>query len=466
MTTRKQFLGEMTAFAAMGPLASFARPAAKPLLRLGILSDLHHTTLDDGTRGQNCRCIEPAFRYFDERRADGVLVCGDLSDFGTVESLHEIGAIWDEVFPDGRRSDGQPVVPLMHYGDHEMSRFMQDRKYRAWALEVCRDPDELNHFILDNDPAKVWEESFHEKWAPIQVKTVKGYTFVLAHHPRHTPESKDGNRIPGLADFLKTLKLDPKKPFFYSQHRHFEVGDTGEVLADYPNVIAFHGHLHRSCVDELNLSQDKFVKISVPSLNYCGTRWGCENSRQYRPQSLLPQIDCSRSWQGLFASVYADRIVIERRDFLNERPLGPDWVIPLPTPNAALTQEARTKRSVPPQFAAGAKIVCTERTAPNRKHVPVDQVLVSFPVAHATGKAQRAFDYEVSATKEGKTLVSKKVFSWGCYWVDEMDTKPVDCPFAKSELPADWRESVVFTVTPRDAFGNCGRPIRFPGKQS
>ena len=461
--TRKRFAGGLAAFAAAGFNASAAQAASRPLLRLGIISDLHHTTKDDGTRGQNCLCIEPALRYFNGRRADGILVCGDLSDFGTVASLHELGAIWDRVFPRGRRSDGQPIAMLMHYGDHEMSTLMQNPKYRQWALEVSSDPDELNHFILGSDPAKVWEESFHEKWAPIQVKKVKGYTFVLAHHPLHTPESKNGNRIPGLAAFLKTLKLDPSKPFFYSQHRHFEVGDTAEVLADYPNVIAFHGHLHMNCVDELSLTQDRFVKISVPSINYCGMRYWRENSRQLFPEALLKAVDCSRSWQGLFATVYADRMVVERRDFLNRLPLGPDWVIPLPTPNADLREEVRAKRSAPPQFAADAAVTVSERTGENRRHVPVEQVLLRFPVAHATGRASRAYDYEVTASAGGKVLKTRAVFSQGCFWADEKDVLPVECPFAKSELPKDWRSTVLFTVTPRDAFGNCGRPIVFKG---
>ena len=463
-TTRKQFVEGLVAIATAGSHAACAHVAAEPLLRLGIVSDLHHTTRDDGTRGQNCLCIEPALRYFDVRRADGIIVCGDLSDFGTVASLHELGAMWDRVFPCGRRSDGEPIAKLMHYGDHEMSTLMQNPKYRKWALEVSSDPDELNHFILDYGPGKAWEESFHEKWAPIQVKTVKGYTFVLAHHPVHTTESNNGNRIPGLAEFLKALKLDPNKPFFYSQHRHFEVGDTAEVLASYPNVIALHGHLHMNCVDELSLTQERFVKISVPSLNYCGTRYWRENSRQLFPEALLKAVDCSKSWQGLFASVYIDRIVVERRDFLNGLPLGYDWVIPLPTPNDGLIREVRAKRSVPPQFAPDARVTVSERIGNNRKHVPVEQVLLRFPVAHATGSALRAYDYEVTASAGGKALKTRAVFSQGCYWADEKDVLPVECPFAKSELPRDWRTTVSFTVKPRDAFGNCGKPIIFSAR--
>ena len=73
-----------------------------------------------------------------------------------------------------------------------------------------------------------------------------------------------------------------------------------------------------------------------------------------------------------------------------------------------------------------------------------------LPVAHADGAAPRAYDYEVAAVSGGKVIGSKLVFSPGCYWADETDTGPVECAFAKSELPPDWRDSVAFTVTPRE----------------
>ena len=40
-----------------------------------------------------------------------------------------------------------------------------------------------------------------------------------------------------------------------------------------------------------------------------------------------------------------------------------------------------------------------------------------------------------------------------------MDVKPVECAFAKSDLPEDWRTSVKFSAAPRDSFGNLGRSI-------
>ena len=88
-----------------------------------------------------------------------------------------------------------------------------------------------------------------------------------------------------------------------------------------------------------------------------------------------------------------------------------------------------------------------------------DVAMVSFPVAHATESAPRAFDYRVDAVAGGKTVASKLVFSKGQFWIDEKDTLPVECPFRIGDLPGDWKTSVKFVVTPLDSFGNEGRSI-------
>ena len=173
----------------------------------------------------------------------------------------------------------------------------------------------------------------------------------------------------------------------------------------------------------------------------------------------MPKAYITKSWQGMFGTMYADRFVVERRDFLNRLPLGPDWVIPLPSPDGSLCAEVRTKRSVPPLFVKDAKVSVSEGIVVNKAGVSTEAVVVSFPVAHATARTPRAFDYAVTAKKGGKDVKEKFVFSKGQFWADEKDSQPVECAFAKSDLPDDWRTSVKFTVVPRDSFGNRGREI-------
>ncbi len=468
--SRKEFICG-AALAAAGSRAVFASSEAPPLMRLGMIADVHLETGETGKAVQNSLCFEPALRYFDERKADGVVVAGDITDFGTGAALRQIAAIWFKVFPGNRRSDGNPIVPLFIFGDHDMGGYMHT-SYRKWAERACIVPGELDEIISDGgNAARLWKECFHEEWAPIQVKECRGCKFVLAHHPLHTQESDHGNSIPGLADFMARQNLDPGKPFFFVQHRVFkdtvlcegcgwESGKTTAVLRKYPNAIALCGHGHINAVDDLCLWQDGFTAIQIPSINYCCTRPGRENGYNNRDKdAIMPKAYITKSWQGMFGTLYADRFVVERRDFLNGLPLGPDWVIPLPSPDGSLRTEVRSRRSTPPQFSRDAAISVSERTVVNRARKSTDAVIASFPVAHATDNAPRAFDYVVTAKKDGRILKEKYVFSKGQFWSDSLDAKPVECAFAKSDLPADWRSSVRFVAAPRDSFGNRGREI-------
>ena len=453
------------AFAATGSLAAFAKPAGRPLMRLGMIADTHLHVKDDGTKLQNCLCLEPALRYFDSRRADGVLVAGDLTDIGTVAGLRHFAAIWDKVFPGGRRSDGGEIKLLHIFGDHDMGGYMH--KF-AWAPKE----EVASGVIPDTDVSVLWEDCFHEKWSPIQIKECCGYRFVLAHHPRHNAESDNGDSIPGLAEFMSKQMFDPGKPFFFVQHRIFkgtacgpdcpdwESGKTTEILRRHPNAIAVCGHGHFNAADELCLWQGEFTALQIPSLNYCCTRAGRENG--YNPadrNAIMPKGEIRKSWQGMFGTMYADRFVVERRDFLNGQPLAPDWVIPVPCADGSLGLETRKSKAAPPRFSAGAAVAVSERTVVNRAGVRTDAAVVSFPAAHATARTPRAYDYAVAAIRDGAAIKEKFAFSKGQFWADETDTQPVECAFAKGDLPPDWRESVKFSVAPRDSFGNRGRAI-------
>ena len=471
--TRKEFLGGAAAFAATRGLSAYGWPCGSrtPTMRLGMIADTHLVVKDNGLSVQNSLCFEPALRYFDQRKADGVLIAGDLTDFGTAAALRHFASIWNKVFPGNRRSDGGPIVPLFIYGDHDMGGYMH-KSYRKWAESACTVPGELDEIISDGgNAARLWKECFHEEWSPIQVKECCGFKFVLAHHPLHTGESNHGNSIPGLAEFMANQGLDSNKPFFFVQHRVFkntvlcegcgwESGNTTAVLKKYPNAIALCGHGHMNAADDLCVWQGEFTAMQIPSLNFCCTRPGRENGyNNLDKDAIMPKGEIRKSWQGMFGTMYDDRFVVERRDFLNGMPLGPDWVIPLPSPDGALRTEVRAERSVPPQFAEDAKVSVSERVVVNRAKKSTDAVVVSFPVAHATSQTPRTYDYVVTAWKGEKVVREKFVFSKGQFWADSLDIKPVECAFAKSDLPDDWRTTVKFSAAPRDSFGNRGREI-------
>ena len=117
--TRRGFIG--CAGAAFASIAGTGLCAAKAAvaprgparLRLGVLSDIHIT--DWEATGP----FRAVLREFDSWGADGVMVCGDIADYGVIPQLECVAKAWFEVFPDGKGHDGRPVANLMHYGDHD-----------------------------------------------------------------------------------------------------------------------------------------------------------------------------------------------------------------------------------------------------------------------------------------------------------------------------------------------------------
>ena len=72
----------------------------RPALTFGVVSDIHVTSA--GTEAR----YEKALRLFKSRGADAVMVCGDIADWGTVNSWEHVRDAWKRVF------DGTDTVPL------------------------------------------------------------------------------------------------------------------------------------------------------------------------------------------------------------------------------------------------------------------------------------------------------------------------------------------------------------------
>lgn len=461
--SRRAFLGGAAAAAAFAPSGCLPRRSGGDRLKVGVVSDVHILVQNDSMHGDIY--FEKALRWFDARKADAVLLCGDIADCGLVAELEYAAEIWHRVFPGGKRSDGRSIEQLFHLGDHDLGGFAH--KY-PWAKSSSKDPDAPNHALVDEDVAAVWERLFHEKWAPIQVKKVKGYTFVLAHHPRNMAS---GTAIPGLAEALDAADDDPSRPLFVSMHRPVHgtlpewdpkslANDANhKALARHPNAIAFFGHAHRNCADDLNLWQGEYTALHVPSTSYCGTRGGRENSfspgnkaDKARPQQM-DRVDCTSSNQALFMTVGDDRIEIERRDIRHDAPMGDNWTIPLPCPDGSCSAEERRPYSSAPEFPEGAAVAVSGRVGRNRAKEETAQVVVAFPPAHSRAGRPRAFDYEVAASAEGFKLV-RRVFSSRAYWSEDFEKEPSSCVFARHELPLD--RPVRFSVRPANSFGAHG----------
>ena len=446
-------------------------------LRFGVLSDIHIATTNSQV------VFEKALRKFDEWKADGVLVSGDLADHGLVQQLQLVADSWFRVFPDGKGADGRPVANLMHFGDHDTCRFFWKQKVPS---EVWSEEERRAGVIMNGDRAAIWEKCFHEKWAPIQLKTVKGYDFVLCHFTHGEADNPDGDNTPGLAEFFAAHAFSRTRPMFLSQHRPprgtilgpFEIptdnqddGRSGRIFSDYPNLTVFFGHLHDSVANEKNIWQGRYNVIHAPSLSYAATRGGRENGynggdrERYSPKNppkLMPQHPSGATHQGLFCTVSDREIVVRRYDFEYDLPMGPDWVLPISSfaldpSEKPFAPAVRERELAVPEFAPDARVLIAEIVAQDRAGRKREMIDVSFPPALVNARAN---DYEVMAEigqdDVWRVLAQKRVYSPRYQYPPEMETEPVHCWFSRDEIPTGW--PVRYTVRPCNAFGVKGRP--------
>jgi len=465
MISRRGFLSSSAAFAASLELPFAAHGASESRrLRLGVIADLH--IKGEGSTGT----FEKALRFFDAQKVDGVVCAGDLATSGITSELERVAQTWFAVFPDNRRSDGAPIEKLFIYGDHDMGGY-------AWKESRGRLSDEELHAqtIPTHDPKAIWERYFKEPWSPVQVKTVKGFGFFLAHHPPHSEATAWGNYIADVEPTLAAHAAElADRPFFYVQHRPIP-GLAGEesvwrkgdpriaaTLRRYSSCIALTGHTHRNCTDEQMLWQGDFTAINVPCLRYLCLPKGRENSSAERKADnaglMMEEMMPRDGQQGYLLDVTESEIAVRRLDFAYSTgaAVAMPWRIPLPVPGRrSVSAEARAAVEVAPTFKPGATVRVRVREDKTRGGETRPSFVVAFQPALSTPKTPRAFDYEITVEGPTKRAV-KRVYSKKCYLPEELDAGNVECVFSREEFGDG---PVTFTVRPCASLGTKGAPI-------
>ena len=462
--SRRFFLGGCAALGALPTLRAFAATAAKkPLLKLGVVSDVHLNKEGDEAT------FRTTLEFFRERGVDGVLIAGDFADTGRRFQLDLLARTWFEVFPDGKYPDGRKCEQLFVYGNHCMDAW-------TWHGELSKNEDFRRDEAIGfgDNAGKFWEAALKEPYSPVWIKQVNGCAIVGAHWGSWTK--------PGwsLKEFVEKHRdeIDPKMPFIYTQHDHpadtvmgpwawgHDHGRTTVVLKDYPNCVAFSGHSHYTLTDERSVWQGEFTSVNTSSLKYTsadyalrenagGNGWGYKGEKRKHAMARFASAD---GRQGMVASFFADRIEIERREFVHGlKSLGPDWLVPWPAKNdPAMTFAARAAKRTAPEFAADAKIAIREYAEKDAKRVEV-----SFPAAR-TVNGCRPYEYEVTAilVADDVELVQaqRRVMAEGFYLPEEMSDKPSKCVFNPDELPL--KGDYVFEVRPIECHRKRGRALR------
>lgn len=459
--TRREFLASSAALAACPLLAA----DGKPLLKVGVLSDIHVE------EEKSARRFEDALRAFAGRNVDAVALSGDLTQFGFVEELMLVRDAWERVFPKGLRPDGQPVARLFIYGNHDYEGPLYWNKIGERRYP---DPVERAKHVIVANPKAAWERVFRETYEPIWIKTVKGFRFVGANWDNHY----DGVR--GTAEFLSRHRdeLKSSQPFFWLAHQHPkdtchgvepDDGRSTRALSEFPNAIALTGHSHFALTDERLIWQGAFTSVNASSLftaeylpDVEGIPEGYENgvtprqAKEKDGEKLSPRLSVKDAPQGMVMSVFSDRTVFERVDFLTGLPLGANWTVPHSNARP-YSPDVRARSSEAPKFGAGSVLRIRETRAKNRAGETKDVYEVVFPPA-VGGRGLRAFSYEVCvlARGSGRALAKKRVLAPGF-------NRPVrlasggECRFDREALPG--RDELAFEVRPLNCFGKKGKAL-------
>lgn len=485
---RRAFLGGTaallgaSAFGVSTPLAK-----GRPNLVLGVLSDIHLSIVKgrDGTLSfVGEEMFTKALRWYRDCGVDGVIVCGDMADFGTVEELGAVARAWYSVFPDGKAPDGRRVEQLFVYGNHDFEGY----KYGGCVKAVFG--EKYYDHAINKDLAAAWKKCFHEDYNPIWRKEVKGYTVIGTHWTKdHCRGWEEVGTSYASGWFEKNgATIDPFRPFFYLQHPPLkgtchcdwvwghDNGLVTKALSKFRNAVAFSGHSHASINDERAIWQGAFTSIGAGSLKYTGLEYGDvlpfgrENDlpspglRGEDPYKIMRKMRIRSGHQGMILRVYDDRMVFERRDFEDLGLLGDDWVVPLPAAEPMpFAYAKRAAASVPPQFPKGAALAVCMTKGKNRGGRKVKyevQPVLEITIPPANGrKGARALDFALRITGENGKADDRYVFAESFYRSESGGAAnvPTVCSLAANRLKAAGKLRI--EVRPRNSFLKAGEPI-------
>lgn len=377
---------------------------SRPELTFGAISDIHLTTED------SCARFAETLRYFKAAQVDAVLLSGDISDYGVKFGWQLAKRTWDSVFA------GTEVKAIFCTGNHDMEGW----RYQDMAVDMFANGQDGHDRIYPETAKAVWEEVFGEEWAAVRQRKVKGFTFLSCEY-RHEREF-----AAWMAEHGEELKGD--KPFFYFQHLPISGtipdergrGDHNAikpVLKDFPNAMAFTGHVHKPFYDERSIWQGEFTTVAIPSLSYatlppCENGFGDRNGNPNQTMPILPTRWDLRSGLGYLVKVYADRIILERHDFmLGGEETAEEWNVPLGVREGEkkYAYSRREKLAAVPIFPEGAAVATQMINVENRRGHWAIACECRFPSA-TLADGTRIHDYEIRVVKSDGTRVKARNF--------------------------------------------------------
>lgn len=458
--SRRGFLGGICA--ACGGLVFPARAfeQKRPDMSFGVISDIHISRLWN----QEVH-LEKALRWFDTQKVDAVMVPGDIAHSGLVSELKTFAEVWNRVFPNNHASDGRSVEKLFVTGNHDLD---------AWWVKGDADWRIKNVINHADNPSRLWEQLFNEEWKLIWKKVVKGYTFVGAQWPTKTVK-------PQIETWLKehAKELHGSKPFFYTQHAHprgtcgdakisYDDGTATRALASFANAVAITGHSHQTVTDDSSVWQGAFTSINAGCLRAgANDRSGYDSTYPFysakKKLNRMKPLAGEEGRCGLLVDVYEDHLVVHRRSFEYDCPLGEDWCVMLPSAEKGpFSPERQRSSAIGPDFMVGARLeVVRCAVAPVAIAGPAlagkPCIHLRIPHPHTVKPGSRVYDFVVELQVDGKSVLRRLILANGYNVPEDKANRETNCLFGIEEIPQVGE--VRFLVTPRTSCGVAGRTL-------
>ena len=399
------------------------------VLSLGVISDTH---IGNGYGS------EPKFQAALEQlvaasggKLDGVLVVGDLINTATPPQLVTFKEIYEKVLDPAE-------VPLVYtIGNHDMNP-----QYR-WTEETVSQHAIFhtilgeNYFKTDLDP--VMRDSLECRHCVI------GKYHVLCLTPDH---SSPITYAPAVLEWLEArlkeiTEKDPGQyvillthPMIYGtcygsvlQDTYTRMGDywstkeLSEILARYPQVITFGGHLHFPLNDPRSIWQGSFTSVGTASTSYMAI----DNGNYEDMATVTTMKGAGNFSQGLLLQFdKKGRARLTRMDFYNQAVIGDLWELGAPKADGShlrkYNHETLRARNTPPTLSSAR--------------------YEDGKLCFAAGKDDEfVHHYRITLTKDGEQVALKKILA---------DFYKVPLPSGMKdsyELPLDGLEEGEYTAS-------------------
>ena len=366
------------------------------VLSLGAVSDIHIGN-EYGSEAKFTSALNQLKMRAAEQDADGLdalMVAGDLVNTTNTGQITTLKTLYEQVF------DPKEVPFIYAIGNHDMNPGCNWSTSTVEQNSVFRSILGDDYFLTDQDQtARVNYECRH---------CIVGNYHILCITPNGpNPVVYDAWTLTWLNSTLKAITdKDPDRyvmlithPMIYNTVYGSDLGtywyttSLTSILAGYPQVVTFSGHLHFPLNDPRSVWQGAFTSFGCASVSYMAFEGGdYENKKK---ATVLN--DAGEYSEGLLIQLDASgNLKATRMDFYRNAVIGKPWYLKAPA-----TDKSHLEKYNHTSLRAA-------NTAPSLSSISVDNGNVTFA---AGTDDEFVHHYSVSIKKGSTTVATKNLMS-------------------------------------------------------